>query len=231
MPEPFAPRAEGVGIAMTPFGTDLMTELRRPFRTRGPMGRRAMGGTALVCLATVGVLAVLGSLLGEPIAPGAWLLAPLTNNMSSSFDTFRAPVLLAMAQVGGVGLWLCAGALVPLAFAMVRRAHSTGLPRVLAILLVLVAVVSSLAVILAADERIGFPLTRGLWAFATQDVPGANEQLVGLAIVFSPFLLVTFIFDILLIVFVGLLAFGAAALSLGSCLVLCCVPTRKDLFP
>lgn len=172
---------------MTPFGTDLMTELRRPFCTQGPMGRRAMGGTALVCLAAVGVLAVSGSVFGVPHALDVWLLAPLTNNMSSIFDPFR--------------------------------------------MLVLVAAASSLVVILAADERISFPLTRGLWALAKQGVPGTNGQLVGLAIFYSPFLLAAFIFDMLAIVFVGVLASGAAALSLGSCLALCCVPMRKGFFP
>ncbi|WP_341862713.1 hypothetical protein [Gymnodinialimonas sp. 57CJ19] len=210
---------------------DILAELRRPFRTRGPIGRRAMGGVAAASLFVLALVAGVGAVLSPPHGSEGWLLEPSRNGITSSIDAIRAPIWRMMSQLGTLWLWLSAVALVPLAFAMMRRAHSTGLPRGFSMALVLVAIVSGLSLILAAEGRIAFPLTRFLWFIATDSGTASVEQSVGLVIVLSPFFFATVVFDIMLMVLVGLLAVVIGTISWAACVALCFVPTRKDLSP
>ena len=203
--------------------SDAIIDLRRPFRLRGSTSRRAFAGLALLTAAVLLGLVVLGVLLAGPVH------MPAPENASQyPFDPLREPIMRwVSAMPGAVQIAICV-TLVPLLFAMVRRSTDIGLPRLLSVAGVVVLVVSALSFFLALDQRIAFPLTRGLWTLAVADAEDLSAK-IGIVIVLSPVFLFTVIGDLLIILLVGLVAFVCMVISLLAAFIIGCMPTRKDL--
>lgn len=205
--------------------SEAIQDLRRPFRLRGPTSRRAFAGLAALTGLALLILIGLGLLLTEPVViptvddAGQYPFDPLRNTFMPWFEAMP-PVVRILIGV----------ALVPLLFAMVRRSTDIGIPRVLSIAGVVVLVVSTASFLFALEQRVVFPLTRGLWAIVATDAEDVSAK-VAIGLVMSPFFLMTLIADLLIIMLVGLIALAASGLSALAAFVVACLPTRQDLRP
>lgn len=196
------------------------TELRRPFRLSGPMGR---GVFALLALPSLALLALWIFLSAGPAA---------TSQAANTGAAEAFGVGSLVDSVQRLSPWAMVAALLPLLplmCTMVRRAHSVGIARWLGASCVGFTLAAWWAVLGGFEQPPSFPITRGVFVVVTAEAPNTDAK-IGVAVLLFPVFLITAILDLLLILAVMLCALALMFLTLVFWAIIGLSRTRSERF-